>query len=307
MWVWACLGYNESITTGAAMSDPGAAGAVLYADSLVSLSDREIRLAGYYFPTGSSKTVQLEEVERIDALAPGLWRGSYRIWGSGDLRTWFPCDGLRPQRDTIFILKRRGRMLQIGFTVEDSAGFKQVLRQLGMLGGDETAGRERPPVTVPPASRWALRLPVVVLLLLALAGVAQALYYHPLMPATVATRFDFAGEPVGWMSRNAHSWSAALFPVGLAGLFGLTGWMMRRVPSVAGFTLWLGCATLVLVVAIIHLVLRANLALPPRLAVWPMWITGGYLILVIVGAIWWMYRVGRPIAPPPSSPPAVAG
>jgi hypothetical protein len=307
MWVWACLGYNESITTGAAMSDPGAAGAVLYADSLVSLSDREIRLAGYYFPTGSSKTVPLGEVERIDALAPGLWRGSYRIWGSGDLRTWFPCDGLRPQRDTIFILKRRGRMLQIGFTVEDSAGFKQVLRQLGVLAGDETAGQERPPVTAPPASRWALRLPMVVLFLLALAGVAQALYYHPLMPATVATRFDFAGEPVGWMSRTAHSWNAAVFPVVLAGIFVLTGWVMRRVTAFAGFSLWLGCATLAVVVAIIHLVLRANLAPPPRLGMLPMWIIGVYLVLVIAGAIWWVRRLSVAVSPPPGSPPAVAG
>lgn len=64
---------------------------------------------------------------------PGFWGGSWRIWGSGDLHTWFPLDGARPNRDRIFIMFLRNRYWRIGFTVEHSNEVTEILKGRGLL------------------------------------------------------------------------------------------------------------------------------------------------------------------------------
>lgn len=104
----------------------------LYKDRLLEITDREVVFHRYYFPFGD-KHVAWSEIESVQARPPSLWAGSWRIWGSGDLRTWFPLDGARPNRDRIFVASLRGRSRRIGFTVEHSNEVSQVLRQRGLL------------------------------------------------------------------------------------------------------------------------------------------------------------------------------
>jgi hypothetical protein len=110
-----------------------------YQDRLIEITDQEIVFHRYYFPFGGDKHVPISLIENIQARPPSFFGGSWRIWGSGNFRTWFPLDGARPKRDMIFIAFLRGRFRRIGFTVEDSAKVIEILRERGLLS-------ETPPV-----------------------------------------------------------------------------------------------------------------------------------------------------------------
>ena len=103
-----------------------------YSDGLVEMTDREVVFRRYYFPFGGDKHVSWGQIERVEARPPSILFGSWRIWGSGG-RTWFPLDGARPSRDTIFVAHLRGRLIRIGFTVEDSKKVKAILNERGLL------------------------------------------------------------------------------------------------------------------------------------------------------------------------------
>lgn len=105
----------------------------IYKDSLIEITDQEVVFQRYYFPIGGAKHVPLRLIERVQARPASFWGGSWRIWGSGDLRTWFPCDGARPIRDVIFVAYLHSRFRRIGFTVEDSKKVTEVLKARGLL------------------------------------------------------------------------------------------------------------------------------------------------------------------------------
>ena len=107
--------------------------ATLYKDALVEITDQEIVFHRYYFPCAGDKHVPLSQIESVQVRPPSVWGGSWRIWGSGDLRTWFPLDGARPSRDRIFVTYLRGCFRRIGFTVEHSDAVTEVLKQRGLL------------------------------------------------------------------------------------------------------------------------------------------------------------------------------
>ena len=104
-----------------------------YQDPLIEINDREIIFHRYYFPTGSDKRVPLTDIESIEVRQPSAFGGSYRIWGSGDLRSWYPLDRNRPKRDRIFRATLRGQRVRIGFTVERSDEVINVFKQLNLL------------------------------------------------------------------------------------------------------------------------------------------------------------------------------
>lgn len=103
-----------------------------YADKLVHITGQHIVFRWYYFPFGS-KQVLVSDIDYISALQPCLANGSWRIWGTGDLSTWFPCDWRRPKRDVIFRLKLKSKPRYIGFTVEDSWAVLSLFREMGLL------------------------------------------------------------------------------------------------------------------------------------------------------------------------------
>ena len=101
---------------------------VLYSDQLVEITDDAILLRDYYFPFGS-KRIRFSQIDDVSVKKPTVWNGKYRIYGSGDLRTWFPPDVKRPLRDRIFVIRSKGRWRRTGFTVEDSQTVEEVLRK----------------------------------------------------------------------------------------------------------------------------------------------------------------------------------
>ncbi len=106
---------------------------ILYRDSLVELTREKIVFCRYYFPSGKAKHLPLSEIEVIQSRPPGVFGGSWRIWGTGNFITWFPWDGGRPRRDRIFFVILRGSVRKIGFTVEDSGKMSEALKGLGLL------------------------------------------------------------------------------------------------------------------------------------------------------------------------------
>jgi hypothetical protein len=105
----------------------------IYQDKLIEITDREIIFHRYYFLFDGDRHVLLSDIERVQVRQPSFLGGSWRIWGSSDLRTWFPFDSRRPSRDQIFFAYLRKSSRRIGFTVEDSQKVTRVLRERGLL------------------------------------------------------------------------------------------------------------------------------------------------------------------------------
>ena len=62
---------------------------------------------------------------------------------------------------------------------------------------------------------------------------AQLWYYAPRLPDTVASHFDVAGEPDGWMAKDDFLLMIAGVVVGIAALFAFLIWLVPRVPDSA--------------------------------------------------------------------------
>jgi hypothetical protein len=106
---------------------------LIYADRLIHMSDDNITFLRYYFPFLAGKQVAYASIDHIDVEQPTLTNGKWRIWGSGNLSTWYPLDTGRPSRDRIFIATLNNQRTRIGFTVEDSAKVIRVLRGKGII------------------------------------------------------------------------------------------------------------------------------------------------------------------------------
>jgi hypothetical protein len=101
----------------------------LYQDSLIQVTDEEIIFHRYYFPFATDRHLAWKEIECVRT-RPG---GSWRLWGTGDFRTWFPQDNGRPKRDLTFIIHLRDRFCRIGFTVENSRKVLDILIERGLI------------------------------------------------------------------------------------------------------------------------------------------------------------------------------
>ena len=111
---------------------------MLYSDALVDVADDGIIFKRYFFPFGS-KRVEFTRIQRIETRKPSVLGGKWRLWGTVDFRTWFPLDWKRPSRDKIFVAFLRDSFRRIGFTVENSAQFEEVLKAKGLHMPDSLA------------------------------------------------------------------------------------------------------------------------------------------------------------------------
>jgi len=100
-----------------------------YKDQLIEITDQEVIFHRYYFPFGGDKHLPLNRIASVRVRMGGGWR----LWGTGDLRTWYPQDYERPRRDRVFIISLRDSFRRIGFTAEDSQKVMAIFRQRGLL------------------------------------------------------------------------------------------------------------------------------------------------------------------------------
>ena len=102
---------------------------ILYNDSLVTLGRDILIVKNYYFPFGKSKTINVSDIESVSIEPLTLLTGKYRIWGSGNLKMWFPLDGGRIKRNRVFIFALRTQRIYPAVTVKDSDEFESQLRK----------------------------------------------------------------------------------------------------------------------------------------------------------------------------------
>jgi hypothetical protein len=104
-----------------------------YQDELVNITADALILKKYYFPFLTPKIIPFSSITEIRAEKPRLSNGQWRIWGSGTLLTWYPFDGNRPSRDTIFFVSIAGKKVTAAFTAKDSKAVSAILIQRGLL------------------------------------------------------------------------------------------------------------------------------------------------------------------------------
>lgn len=77
---------------------------VLYDDGLVTLDSDGLTIQGYYFPLGTSKRIPYVQIKGVQEWRMGPLTGKGRVWGSGDLRHWWPLDWRRSEKEKALIL-----------------------------------------------------------------------------------------------------------------------------------------------------------------------------------------------------------
>jgi hypothetical protein len=266
--------------------------AELYADPLVAISDQGIVIRQYSLLL-SPKTVSWRDVAWVKAVQPTLWTGRWRLAGTGTFTTWFATDFGRPARETIFIMKLRTQAMKVAFTVHDAARVKQLLAERGVLIDEQGDAR---PTPLPPETRPLWRWPALHAIVLAMiAFVAQILYFHPKLPATVATHFNFYGNADSWGPKSLLSGA-----IGVAGLiisisFLAISFGVSRTPAAifARYLLWFGTATLTLTLAIAHFSFRANLTASQSMGWAPLFAMITYIVVLLAGTVLVIRRLAR--------------
>ena len=114
-------------------NDPFTKNEILYSDTLVAITNDEITFKHYYFPTGRLKIARLSDVASVTVEPPTIWNGKWRLWGTGNFKTWYPRDNRRHKRDRIFFATLNNQWGDIGFTVEDGERVEKILKDKNLL------------------------------------------------------------------------------------------------------------------------------------------------------------------------------
>ncbi|MBI5592535.1 MAG: hypothetical protein HY881_18875 [Deltaproteobacteria bacterium] len=106
---------------------------LIYSDRLVSITENAITFRRYYYPTRKDKVVLLANIESIVVRALTIWNGKWRLHGTGSIKTWYPEDMNRPQRDRIFFAVLKNQWVNIGFTVENADRVEEFFRKQHLI------------------------------------------------------------------------------------------------------------------------------------------------------------------------------
>lgn len=158
---------------------------------------------------------------------------------------------------------------------------------------------------------------LVTLVFLLLMGWAQLATYYPFMPPRIASSFDLAGKPEGWAGKNEFCLTCAGTLLAVAAAFVGLGLGNGKIPDrlvslpnkdywlaperrddthrfLSVWLLWMGNATLVLVMASMHLVVAANSRPPPDLGASLWGPVAGYLLFAAAWCAVLCWRLRRP-------------
>ncbi|MEM8735240.1 MAG: DUF1648 domain-containing protein [Planctomycetota bacterium] len=159
------------------------------------------------------------------------------------------------------------------------------------------------------------------LVLLILLGLGQIAWQLPQLPEQVASHFNGAGQPDGYMSRTAFAGFMLSMVIGLPLFMVAMGKLTRVLPTsminmpnkeywlsdarrettlneMEGFLVWIAVATQVFFVALSHLTFVANMEKQGLSTLWTSTLIAGYLVCVFGGCgyIFWKYRLPKAVA-----------
>lgn len=156
----------------------------------------------------------------------------------------------------------------------------------------------------------------IFLILVALSALQMA-YYYPALPDRVASHFGAGGEPNGWSSKAGFITTFAVMLIGEVVIFLGIPVAVSRLPTttislpnkdywlaperkeatlsvLASYFLWFGNATLLFMMVVMQMTIRANLEPPHRLSDGFMVVFVAYMAFVAVATIWLLLRFRKP-------------
>jgi uncharacterized membrane protein len=151
-----------------------------------------------------------------------------------------------------------------------------------------------------------------------LATIAQCVHDFPLLPERLASHFNAAGMPNGWMTKTQFIW---MYAIVLLPALAIEFWVSRKIAGKPDaqlnlpnkeywlaperraetfayfdrFCAWYGCAFLFVVVFAMGLAMRANLDYPPMLPTGPI-LTDvvGFVVFNVVAIVTMIRRFSLP-------------
>lgn len=156
-------------------------------------------------------------------------------------------------------------------------------------------------------------MPYIIYILTLAVALFQMQHYTPLLPDTLATHFDFAGQPNGWMAREGFFWFYGLILFSVIGIFGIIGQITHRIPdrfiNLPHKKYWLaperrtdsirslkkllhttGAVSCAYIVILMQTVIAANLHDMPMLGPDKVLPTLGVLLMFVIGTLVYTYR-----------------
>jgi uncharacterized membrane protein len=153
------------------------------------------------------------------------------------------------------------------------------------------------------------RLWLILSALFVVLFLGELVYYYPALPAQVALHFDAAGRPDRWGSKqellgwtlgglalivaalSPAVWLVAVLPPSLINMPHRDYWLAPERAAETRRTLidrmgWFVCATLLLMIAVFRIALRANLRQPPQAT-----IPYGYFAVYFVFVVLWFLEL----------------
>ena len=106
---------------------------IIYHDRYIEIYPDQIVLNGFYLGPFGRKTITFKAGARIELVTLTFWKGRFRIQGTGDFKHWYAHDIERPNRQTCFMLHRRGKWWHIGFSAENMDQAAAIFREKGLL------------------------------------------------------------------------------------------------------------------------------------------------------------------------------
>lgn len=115
----------------------------LYRDKWIECTPEEIRICGYYFPWGGTKSIPYREIGAVRRVDLGVARGRARIWGTANPRYWANLDPGRPRKKAGLILDT-GKPVLPFVTPDDVDAVDAIIRKRAGLG--RSGQSERGPI-----------------------------------------------------------------------------------------------------------------------------------------------------------------
>jgi uncharacterized membrane protein len=160
-----------------------------------------------------------------------------------------------------------------------------------------------------------MRKPLAIIAVLFAIALVRSASVFERLPRQMMSHFDGHGQPNGAMSRGTFFAMFGLVGAGTVLVLLFIPWLTRAVPpslinipnreywlaperraqvgeKIGAFGAWSAVVTALLLVVVLELVLRANLARAPLETV-PMWLALGAYLLAAFGSIVWLLRAFR--------------
>jgi hypothetical protein len=98
---------------------------VLYKDDSILVTDENLTINNYYFPTGQRRVIPWSQIKSVLTKRLTFLNGKYRVWGMGVKPYWFNSDW-RADKDWMLIIDT-GHFFKAVITPDDFEAAKKAI------------------------------------------------------------------------------------------------------------------------------------------------------------------------------------